>query len=147
MNDKEYLQKVFKAVQEWAKDRSLASPRSFLIPNLSLSVGCPLIERQFARGDARAFFHVLHKPGRICASPRAARLPHNFIVGLMLHEIGHPLAQNLYGSSEQWDADKAIRECLGINIRYGGALILEFVPWSTTYKILKGSNFPLFSGM
>lgn len=135
MNNKEYLKQLFAAVHEWAEKRCEVP-----VPRLSLSVGCPEIERRFRRGDARSFFHVGHKMGRVCASPRAAKLPVHFLVGLMLHEIGHPLAIKVYGRSDQWDADRSIKEFLGVRIHYGGPLILEFVPWGLAKKIIEGRN-------
>src|SRR5512136_1740266 len=122
MTDTEYLQHLFRTVHVWAKSQFAEVPR------LSLNVGCPDVEKRLKKGDARAFFHVGHVPRKVCASPRAATLPVHFLVGLMLHEIGHPLAKKMYGRSHQWDADNSIHQFVGVNIHYGGPLILEFVP-------------------
>jgi hypothetical protein len=66
----------------------------------------------------------------------ACQLSENFLVGLFLHEIGHPLAMKIYGQTEQWDADRSIREVLGVRIRYGGPLILEYVAPSVARRII-----------
>jgi hypothetical protein len=119
----------------WERVISWARRRSRRVPKLSLRVGCSLIQAH-RRASKRAFMHTHHLPRRVCAAPEAALLPAGHIVALLLHEIGHPLANALYGRSEQEDADRSVKEVLGVAIRYKGPLLLEWVPSSVVDKIL-----------
>lgn len=121
----------------WSRVYAFARSRSKLVPRLTLKVGCPAIARH-RRTDPRAFMHTggQHAPGQVHASPEAAKLPIQFIVGLLVHEIGHPLATRVYSRSEQEDADSACLKILGVKIRYGGPLIIEYVSPSDLRRIL-----------
>lgn len=68
-----------------------------------------------------------HLDGVVCCHPSAAELPDTHLAGLFLHELGHVLAWNEYGRTEQPDADAAVRELLGVRIFYRGPLLLEWV--------------------
>ena len=125
------LRWVWEHVIAWARRRSRR------IPALSLRVGCPMIQAH-RRDSKRAFMHTHHLPGKVCAAPEAAFLPVGHLVALLLHEIGHPLANRLYGVSEQEDADKSIKDVLGVVIRYKGPLLLEWVAPSVVKRILRG---------
>ena len=123
------IRELFNRVNEWAIKKSP------LVPKLSLELGCSEIVACQRAGDIRAVCHVGHKKGKVCADIKAHRLPINFLVGIFLHEIGHPLAMRVYRRSDQWDADRAVKEILGVNIRYGGPLVLEHVSMSVAKKI------------
>jgi hypothetical protein len=42
----------------------------------------------------------------------------------------------VYRKTEQWDADRAVKEILGVHIRYGGPLVLEYVAPSVAKRII-----------
>lgn len=115
------LEAVFKRVVAWARQRSRR------VPALRLVVGCPQITAR-RRYDPRAFFHVDHRRGKVCVHPAAARLGSGYLTGLILHELGHPMATRAWGRSCQEDADLAIRKFLGVRLHYRGPLLLEWVP-------------------
>lgn len=123
------LRAVFEAVHRWARARSRR------VPALVLAVGCPRIAAR-RRHDPRAIMHVGHRGGKVCASARAAELPLEHVVGLFLHEIGHPMAMAVWGRSEQEDADAAVMRLLGVRLRYRGPLLLQWVPPATVRRIL-----------
>lgn len=125
------LQRTFERVWHWAAARS---PR---VPPLLLYIGCPEIEDRRRSGDPRALFHVGHIPGFVCTIPEAGLLPDTYLVGLMLHELGHPMAMAAWRRSEQEDADKAVLDFLRIRLRYKGPLLLEWVPPSVARAILR----------
>lgn len=131
MSRRRMLESVFDQVWNWARQRSC------IVPPLVLFVGCPMIARRRAEGDPRAFFHVGHIEGYVCTVPESAELPRTYLVGLMLHELGHPMAMIAWGRSEQEDADKAVRDFLGVRLSYRGPLLLEWVPSTVVNKILK----------
>lgn len=121
----------------WRKVYSWARKRSKRVPRLSLAVGCRQILNR--RGhDLRAFFHVGHVPGKVCTVLAAAKLSDNHLVGLILHELGHPMAQAAWGYSEQEQADAAVHAFLGVKIRYKNFLVLQWVPTHVAMRILKG---------
>jgi hypothetical protein len=80
--------------------------------------------------------HVGHRSGKVCASAAAARLPVEHVVGLFLHELGHPMAMAAWRRSEQEDADRAVREFLGVRLRYRGPLLLQWVPRRVARMVL-----------
>ena len=123
----------------WDRVYSWARRRSRLTPLLRLKVGCRTVSVRRAY-DARAFMHTGHRPGTVCAVPQAARLAANFIVGLFLHEIGHPLSWRLWRRSDQWDADDSVLEVYRIRLRYQRPLLLEWVPDAVVRKILGGDR-------
>jgi len=131
MTNHEYLKGLFDRVNNWAMKKSP------LVDRRTLQVGCPEIAARRKDGDVRAFFHVGHRPGKVCADSMACQLPEHFLVGLFLHEIGHPLAMRVYRKTEQWDADRAVKEILGVHIRYGGPLVLEYVAPSVAKRITR----------
>jgi hypothetical protein len=132
MTKTQYLQEAFRRVNAWAMSKC---PQ---VSRLSLHVRCHSIKRRLHSGDPRALFHVGHKAGKVCTiDERVAVLPVTYLVGLFLHEMGHPLALKLYKKSEQWHADRSIKRCLGVQIRYRGPLLLEWVPSSTARMILR----------
>jgi hypothetical protein len=125
----ELLREAFARVHAWARRRTRR------VPPLTLAVGCSQIAAR-RRHDPRAFAHVGHRVGRVCISAAAAKLPVEHVVGLCLHEIGHPLAQRVWGRSEQEDADAAVREFLGVRLSYVGPLLLQHVPTRVARRIL-----------
>lgn len=125
----EELKFLFRRVNNWAMERQS------IVPRLRFRVQCPYITATRKKGDKRAFFHV--EKGIVCADPAACKLPLHFLVGLFLHEIGHPLATRIYGRSEQWDADRSIKEVLGVKIHYGGPWVLEYVAPSVAKQIIR----------
>lgn len=130
MNRGEYvLRDTWERVHRWARRKSKSVPR------LELRVDCPLIKRTRLESP-RAYMHTLHRPGRLCVSSAAAQLSLPHLVGLYLHEIGHPLATKAYGQTEQEDADRAVKEILGVKIHYKGPLLLEWVSPAVAVRIL-----------
>lgn len=126
------LHHIWKRVYQWAKKKYRKTPR------LALRIGCPIIDRA-RRRDIRAFMHTgAHGGGLVCTHHRAATLENEYLVGLFLHEIGHNLAERAWGRSEQEDADKAVRDFLGVKIHYRGPLLLEWVSKAHTRRILSG---------
>ena len=123
------LRDAFKRVHAWARRQSRR------VPPLRLKVGCPMVAAS-RRRDKRAYMHVDHLKGVVCTIPAAAQLSANHLVALFLHEIGHPMAMKAWGRSEQEDADKSVRDFLGVRLRYRGPLLLEWVPTRTAKRIL-----------
>ena len=119
----------------WTRVHRYASSKSRHVPKLRIFVGCGSLSRARKR-DPRIFFHVGHRPGVVCVHPDAHKLSVEHLVGLYLHEIGHPLAQRKWGVSEQVDADRAVKEFLGVKLHYKGPLLLEWVPYSVAKRIL-----------
>lgn len=126
------LERLFALVHAWARKRSRR------VPKLSLHVGCEDVAKHRRGGDQRAFFHVGHLKNRVCTTLQAADLHPCFLVGLMLHEIGHPMAQMAWGTSEQYDADRAVREFIGVRLVYKGPLLLEWVSPTVVERIVRG---------
>lgn len=124
------LERIFALVRAWARSRSRR------VPMLSLQIGCPEVARTRRSGNPRALFHVGHLPGKVCCSPLAAHLDHNYLVGLILHEFGHPMAQKAWGRSEQEDADRAVKDFLGVKLSYKGPLLLECAPLKIVKQII-----------
>ncbi len=129
------LSRVWRAVWLWART---TSPK---VPRLWLTVDCGLV-RATRRKSPRAYMHTEHEPRRVCVAREAAALSDEHLVGLFLHEIGHPMAARLYGRSEQEDADRAVKEVLGVTIEYKGPLLLEWVPGPVAERILKDAAGP-----
>jgi len=124
------LTSAFEAVLAWARRQSRRAPA------LLLQIGCPQIAAH-RRRDKRAYFHVGHRPGKVCVSPAAAKLSDNHLVGLILHELGHPMAMVAWGRSEQEDSDKSVRDFLGVRLHYRGPLLLQWVPDSVVRRVLR----------
>lgn len=122
------LQEAFKRVHGWARRKSRR------VPPLRLVVGCRGVAAG-RRRDKRAFMHV--RRGVVCTTPAAADLPIEYLVGLLLHEHGHPMATKAWGRSCQEDADKAVRDFLGVRLHYRGPLLLEWVPKRIALRILR----------
>lgn len=119
----------------WARVLRWAMAKSKRVPRLTLRVDCPLVRRT-RKTSPRAFMHADHRPGTVCVASEAAGLSAEHLVGLYLHELGHPMARVAWGRTEQEDADRACREFLGVTIRYKGDLLLEWVPAHVAVKIL-----------
>ena len=132
MNQEELILRQF-----WARLLQWAKKKSSMVPNLQLRVDCPLVRRT-RKTSPRAFMHTLHAPGKLCVAREAAGLDSEHLCGLFLHELGHPMATRSWGRSEQEDADRAVKEFLGITIRYNGDLLLEWVPTYVLTKIMRG---------
>jgi len=105
-----------------------ARRQSKLVPKLALNIDCSMVREQRRKGDRRAFMHVNHVPGKLCVAHEVASLSPGHVVGLFLHELGHPIAYKLWRRSEQEDADAAVRQELGVTILYRGPLVLQWVP-------------------
>lgn len=123
----------------WRRVSSWARKRSNLAPSLKLRVDCPLI-RRMRNESPRAFMHAMHVPGTVCVASEAAGLAPEHLVGIFLHELGHPMAMRAWKSSEQEDADKAVRQFLGVKLHYKGDLLLEWVPGTVMRRILRGGK-------
>ena len=82
--------------------------------------------------------HTMHRRGQVCASARAAELPIESVIGLTLHEVGHHLAELVWGSSEQNEADAVVAKLLGVRIMYAGPLLIQRVSASVAARILGG---------
>jgi len=85
-----------------------------------------------AADPRRALFHVGHRPSTICCDVSANGLSMNFIVGMMIHEVGHCIVPRRGESG----ADAAIFGGFGIVIEYRGPLALEWVSGAVVRKIL-----------
>jgi hypothetical protein len=88
---------------------------------------CHEADRDHAR-DPRAFAHVGHHAGAVCLAHGIVFLPRGFILGILLHELGH-LAL-LPGDHSEAEADQAGGRLAGVRIRrrtHGRALDLEYV--------------------
>lgn len=123
------LRLFWEKVLRWARSRSPHAPA------LTLRVDCGLTQKH-RQSSPRAYMHTLHLPGKVCVSSEACTLSPAHLVGLYLHELGHPMATKVYGRSEQEDADRAVKEFLGVTIRYKGPLLLEWVSPAAVKKIL-----------
>jgi len=123
------LREIYRRTLRWARGRSKR------VPLLGLQVGCPQIAAR-RRRDKRAFAHVGHIPGKICIHPAAAKLGVHQVVALFLHELGHPMAWRAWRRTEQEDADKAVREFLGIRIYYRVPLMVQWIPTGIAARIL-----------
>lgn len=119
----------------WRRVYAFARRKSSRVPRLSLFVGCQQILNR-RKHDKRSFCHVGHVAGKVCTVLATAKLPLKYIYGLMVHEISHPLAQRLWGRSEQSHADSAAAALLGLKIHYGGPLILQYLSASDVKKVL-----------
>lgn len=121
----------------WARVIAWAKRKSDKVPSLSLRVDCPLV-RRIRKTSPRAFMHADHAPRKVCVAREAAGLDSEHLCGLFLHELGHPMARVAWGRTEQEDADRAVKEFLGVTIRYKGDLLLEWVPTWVLNKIMRG---------
>lgn len=123
------LTQIFNRVHRFAKDRFQRTP------DLLLSVGCKDIE-QYRRGSKRSFCHVFHRDGIVCTVPALMTLPINYIVGILLHEIGHTIAMREWNCSLEQEADIAVMKFLGVNLDYKGDLTLEWVSTDVVRRVL-----------
>lgn len=97
---------------------------------------CAEANRDHAR-DPRAFAHVEHYPGKVCIADQIVFLPRGFVLGILLHELGH-LAL-LPGAHSEAAADKAGGRLAGVTIHrrvHGRATNLEFVAEKDQAKAL-----------
>lgn len=80
---------------------------------------CPEIDRDRKRGNKRAFAHTGHVVNKnyICVSKYINTLCDTKIAGIILHEVGHIFT----GCGSEPEADKWVKEILGITIRYPGS--------------------------
>jgi len=98
-----------------------------------------MIERDWRRGNARAFMHVNHvSSSTVCASPRAAFLSDEHLVAMTIHEISHMICWSMLGSSEQWESDRCALLFLRVKLTYRGPLLLQHVSSSIARQILAG---------
>lgn len=118
----------------WEKVLRWARKKSPHVPALTLRIDCDLTKKH-RQSSPRAYMHTQHLPGKVCVSSEAWTLSPAHLVGLYLHELGHPMATKAYGRSEQEDADRAVKEFLGVTIKYKGPLLLEWVSPATLKKI------------
>jgi len=72
------------------------------------------IARDWHKKNSRYYAHVGHKNGKICVTDQFWKLPWNFKIAILLHEIGHLLSP---GKSEKV-VNKTIEELLDIKIHY-----------------------------
>lgn len=81
------------------------------------------------RCDARAYAHVFHRRGVICVAPSLLRLPLNYSLAIILHELGHlKLGVN---RGTECAADRAGARLARVSIQrrtYGKQHRLEFLP-------------------
>lgn len=119
----------------WTRVSAWARARAPQAGHLALKLDCALVKKT-RKESPRAYMHTHHLPRRVCASSDAGALSIEHVVGLFLHEIGHGLAQKVYGRSEQEDADRAVKEILGVRIHYKGPLLLEWVQPMVARRIL-----------
>lgn len=110
-------------------------------PAIRVRVGCPLVLAHRAQGVRRAFFHVGHVgPWTVCTVEEAGKLPESHLYGLVLHELGHPLAWKLWNRSRQQDADAAAFRYTGIPILYRSGLVLQWVTTGDVARIKLGGS-------
>lgn len=129
---KERLTAIWNAVYAYGRKKY---PK---LARLGLTVGCRDLTVA-RRVDPRAFMHTGgHARGKVCSSPAAAMLSTEHLVGLFLHELGHNIAAKEWRRSEQEDADKAVRDFLGVKIKYRGPLLLEWVTTKEARRVLNG---------
>ncbi len=126
-----FLRSIFNKVYQFAKSMAGSA-----VPKLSLFVGCDLIQKD-RRSSKRAFCHVGHRPIKVCTSPHLANIEINFVVGIYLHEIGHCIAAKVWGRSREQDADLAVLEFFGVNLRYKSDLTLEWAPDEVVREVLR----------
>ena len=119
----------------WGKVFSFATQKSKDVPRLSLFVGCDVITQE-RHSSKRAFCHVGHYSGKVCTVLDLVTVPVNYIVGIYLHEIGHCVSSNVWGSLSEKDADLAVLKFLGVNLQYKSNLTLEWVPDSVVREVL-----------
>lgn len=119
--DRRWLAQRFAQVVQWARAKNSKAPF------LTALIDCPRTLAQRRKGDKRAFMHVGHVPRRVCMAAEVCNLNPYYQVGLMLHELGHPMAEKAWGRSEQEDADQAVKEFLGVEILYKGPLVLQAI--------------------
>lgn len=62
----------------------------------------------------RWYAHTGHRKNIICVAKAIKDLPNNFICGIILHELGHMLS----GYITEKEADLAVKNYLGITIKY-----------------------------
>ena len=83
-----------------------------------ISHTCGLVDKDH-RDDARVFCHVFHKDhGIICFSKAYKRLPIAHQIGIMLHEIGHVMAQEEHGHGGEAEADLWVQEHCDIDLAF-----------------------------
>lgn len=104
-----------------------------VIPDLRvrLVVGSPDVER-FHRESERQFAATVtrsNRPGEfeVHVVKDAAKLKDGFLIGILLHELGHVLAHLAHGPNhEESDADLALVQH-GIGLAYGSPLNIQYV--------------------
>ena len=106
--------------------------------DLKLFVGCPhamgkhshhqLKDSDRSGRSMRALFHTCHFPHTICVHPHVETevTDMRHLVGLLGHEIGHIIADDLKLKNSQKQADRLSRKFLGIPITYKGERRLQY---------------------
>ncbi len=108
------------------------------LADLKLFVGCPhamakhshhqLKDTDKTGRNKRALFHTCHFPHTICVHPHVETevtdLRH--LTGLIGHEIGHIIADDLKLKNSQKQADRLSAKFLGIPIVYRGSRRLQY---------------------
>jgi len=81
----------------------------------------------------RQYAHTAHFPGTICWAHAIIDLPVEHQIGICLHEYGHVIAGDRDQSEfdDEADADQAVLEELGVEIKYLGDRELQWVDEET----------------
>jgi len=75
------------------------------LPVIWLDRKCKLVEKDHAR-DSRVFAHVFHRHNKaICVCRAFSRLPLGHRIGIILHEIGHLMANGGEAEADLWVQD------------------------------------------
>lgn len=96
---------------------------------------CSDADQDHAR-NPRAYAHVGHYPGSVCLASAIVFLPREFIVGILLHELGH-----LAGGHTEKAADQLGGQLAGVKIHrktHKGHGIARNLEWIAPGDLAKG---------
>lgn len=118
-----YIERVAR-VLAWLNQRLI--DRGVDVPPMILWVGCPYSHFDQER-EHRVFAHTNHLRGVVCVHPEIGRLNTPYLLGVMAHEFGHEIAITQWDDKTEQGADRAAKEVLGLPIKYGSELRLQYL--------------------
>lgn len=71
---------------------------------------CPLADREHTI-SRRQYAHTYHRANTICVARAYSRLPMEFKLGILFHELGH-----LLGAVDELEADRLAEKAFGVRI-------------------------------
>lgn len=96
-------------------------------------IQCGIADRDH-KNSLRQYAHTLHYRNTICIAGVWAKLPIDYQMGVIAHEVGHLLAGNVEHSEEE--ADSLANKFFHIRIRYKNGVYGKHLQWLSLNDIM-----------